>query len=399
MTAIEAPYINLLDPAFYVEPADAYRWLRDNAPAYWDPVQRLWGISRYQDVVDIERNGARYSSWWGSRPRIDQRADTSMINKDDPDHQNQRSLVLRQFTPRAVRQREDYVRSLVDELIDEVIPQGTCEAIDALASRLPAMVIGDKLGYPRELWTKVREWSEVTMFQAGQTPKDGVYPDRSTMQTTGAIADFAGETMKIIAQRRAEPRDDLISLWCQSEVDGRPWTDQEVISETILVLDGGAETTRTVIGSMIYELAQRPDQKKILVDNPAVLAETGVEEFIRWVTPILNMRRTATEDHELHGQTVREGDELLLMYSSANRDERVFPDPERLDVTRQHNHHVAFGFGTHFCLGAALARLEIRVMFEQMIARMPNWRLVPGTQPKILPATFARSYDAVHIEF
>ena len=399
MTATQAPDINLLDPAFYVDPSDAYRWLRDNAPAYWDPVQRLWGISRYQDVVDVERNGARYSSWWGSRPRIDQRADTSMINKDDPDHQNQRSLVLRQFTPRAVRQKEDYVRSLVDELIDEIVPHGHCEAIDALASRLPAMVIGDKLGYPRELWTKVREWSEVTMFEAGQTPKDGVYPDRSTMQVSGTIADFAGETMKIIAQRRAEPRDDLISLWCQSEVDGRPWTDQEVISETILLLDGGAETTRTVIGSMIYELAQRPDQKKILTDNPAILAETGVEEFIRWVTPILNMRRTATEDHELHGQTVREGDELLLMYSSANRDERVFPDPDRLDVTRQHNHHVAFGFGTHFCLGAALARLEIRVMFEQLLARIPNWRLVPGTQPKILPATFARSYDAVHIEF
>ena len=207
MTAIEAPYVNLLDPAFYVDPGDAYRWLRDNAPAYWDPVQRLWGISRYQDVVDVEKNGARYSSFFGSRPRIDQRADTSMINKDDPDHQNQRSLVLRQFTPRAVRQREDYVRGLVDELIDEVLPHGTCDAIDALASRLPAMVIGDKLGYPRELWTKVREWSEVTMFEAGQTPKDGVYPERTTMQAGGGvIADFAGETMKIIAQRRAEPQ-------------------------------------------------------------------------------------------------------------------------------------------------------------------------------------------------
>jgi cytochrome P450 family 142 subfamily A polypeptide 1 len=399
MTAIEAPHINLLDPEFYVDPTDAYRWLRDNAPAYWDPIQKLWGISRHQDVVDVEKNGARYSSYFGSRPRIDQSADTSMINKDDPDHQNQRALVLRQFTPRAVRQKEDYVRALVDELIDEVTPQGTCEAIDALASRLPAMVIADKLGYPRELWGKVREWSEVTMFDAGQTPKDGVYPDRSTMQSSGAIADYFAETMKLIAQRRAEPRDDLISMWCKSEVDGRQWTDQEVLSETLLVLDGGAETTRTVIGSMIYELARRPDQKKILVDNPGVLAETAVEEFIRWVTPILNMRRTATEDHALHGQAVREGDQFLLMYSSANRDERVFPDPDRLDVTRQHNHHVAFGFGTHFCLGAALARLEIRVMFEQLVTRLPNWHLVPGTQPKIVPATFARSYDAVHIEF
>jgi cytochrome P450 family 142 subfamily A polypeptide 1 len=215
----------------------------------------------------------------------------------------------------------------------------------------------------------------------------------------GAIADFAMETMKVIAARRAEPRDDLISLWCRAETDGRQWTDQEVLSEAILVLDGGAETTRTVIGAMIYELTRRPDQKQLLVDNPSLLGDTAVEEFIRWVSPILNMRRTATEDHLLHGKEVKEGDELLLMYSSANRDERVFADPDRLDVTRRHNNHVAFGFGTHFCLGASLARLEIRVMFEQLLARIPQWRLVPGTQPKILPATFARAYDAVHIEF
>jgi cytochrome P450 family 142 subfamily A polypeptide 1 len=130
-----------------------------------------------------------------------------------------------------------------------------------------------------------------------------------------------------------------------------------------------------------------------------VLGDTAVEEFIRWVTPILNMRRTVTEDHELHGKQLHQGDEVLLMYSSGNRDERVFDDPERFDVTREHNHHVAFGFGTHFCLGASLARLEIRVMFEELLRRIPDWRLAPGAEPRILPATFARAYDAVPIEF
>jgi cholest-4-en-3-one 26-monooxygenase len=398
MAVTDAPYINLLDPDFYVDPIESYRWLRDNAPAFWDPVQKLWGISRYHDVIDIERNGKRYSSWYGSRPRTDQRADTSMINKDDPDHQAQRSLVLRQFTPRAVKQKESYVRAIVNEIIDDVIGLGSCEAVEAIASRLPAMVIADKLGYPRDLWPKVREWSEVTMYNAGQTPKDGEYPARVS-QMDGAIAEFAGETMKLIAQRRAQPADDLISLWCRSETDGRPWTDQEVLSEAILVLDGGAETTRTVIGSIIRELALQPDQREVLRADPSILATTAVEEFIRWVSPILNMRRTATEDHELHGQSIKTGDELLLMYSSANRDERAFRDPDRFDVTRSHNNHVAFGFGTHFCLGASLARLEIRVMFEQLLARMPDWRLVPGTEPRILAATFARAYDAVHIEF
>src|SRR5438309_1299922 len=244
--------VNVLDPQFYVEPWDDYRWLRDNAPAYWDPVQKIWAISRYDDIVAIEKDSARYSSHEGSRPKTDQRSDTSMINKDDPEHQQQRMLVNRRFTPSAIKGHEDHVRRVVTELIDAVAPLGECEAIDALASPLPAIMIGDLLGYPRELWTKVRDWSEKTMYQAGQTPADGV----------------------------------------------------------------------------------------------------------------------------------------LLLYASANRDERVFTDPDRFDVTRSHNRHVAFGFGTHFCLGASLARLEIRVMFEELLRRIPDWELVDPDEPQVLPATF-----------
>src|SRR4029079_12316556 len=203
---------------------------------------------------------------------------------------------------------------------------------------------------------------------------------------------------ELIAERRAEPQDDLISTWTQTDVHGARWTDGEIISEALLLLDGGAETTRTVIGAIVRELALRPDQRQLLVDDPAMLGETAVEEFIRWVTPILNMRRTATEDHELHGQQLRAGDELLLMYGSANRDERAFHDPDVFDVRRGHNRHVAFGLGTHFCLGASLARIEIRVMFEELLRRIPDWRLAAGTEPKILPATFARAYAEAHID-
>jgi cytochrome P450 family 142 subfamily A polypeptide 1 len=402
MTATDAPTINLLDPRFYVDPYGAYRWLRDNDPVFWDPIHRIWGISRYDDVVAIEKDTARYSSLYGSRPRADQRDDTSMINKDDPQHQRQRMLVARQFTPRAVKQIEADVRRAVTALIDDVAPVGACDAVQALASPLPAIVIGDKLGYPRELWPKVREWSEVTMHESSQFPADGSPPARSP-RMEAAMGEFATVTLDLIAKRRADPQQDLISLWAHStstdEGDGRTWTDGEVLSECILLLDGGAETTRTVIGSIIRELALQPEQRQILLDRPDVLADTAIEEFIRWVTPILNMRRTVTETHELHGKTLNEGDEVLLMYSSANRDDRAFDDPERFDVTRAHNHHVAFGFGTHFCLGASLARLEIRVMFEELLRRMPDWRLAPGTDPQIMPATFARAYDAVPIEF
>jgi cytochrome P450 family 142 subfamily A polypeptide 1 len=398
MTTIDASTINLLDPRFYVDPYQSYRWLRDNAPVFWDPVQRVWGISRYDDVIAVENNPRLYTSVHGSRPRIDQHADTSMINRDDPEHQDQRRLVARQFTPRAVKQIEDRIRAVVTELIDAVIGEGRCEAITSLASPLPAIMIGEKLGYPHELWPKLREWSEVTMYESAQNPPDGSDAPRSP-RSEQAITEFAMATMELIAERRANPRDDLISTWTQTDVHGEPWTDGEIISEALLLLDGGAETTRTVIGAIIRELALRPDQRQLLIDDPAMLGETAVEEFIRWVTPILNMRRTVTEDHELHGQQLRAGDEVLLMYASANRDERAFRDPDVFDVTRGHNRHVAFGIGTHFCLGASLARIEIRVMFEELLRRIPDWRLAPGTDPRILPATFARAYDAVHIEF
>jgi len=398
MSTTETPYINLLDPRFYVDPWDAYRWLRDNDPVHWDPIHRIWGVTRYADVVEVEKNWHLYSSLDGSRPATDQRDDTSMINRDDPEHQQQRMLVARQFTPRAVRQLETRIREVVTGLIDDVIEQGRCEAIWDLASPLPAILIGEKLGFPPELWPKLREWSEVTMHESGQNPPDGS-PAQPSEKSQAAIMEFSMTMLELIAQRRAEPADDLISLWCHTEQGGRKWNEAEIISECILLLDGGAETTRTVIGSMIRELALQPQQRQLLIDTPGALEDTGVEEFIRWVTPILNMRRTVTTDHEFHGKELKAGDQVLLMYPSANRDERVFDDPDRLDVLRPHNNHVAFGFGTHFCLGSSLARIELRVMFEDLLRRIPDWRLAPGADPQILPATFTRAYDRIEIEF
>jgi cholest-4-en-3-one 26-monooxygenase len=385
--------INVLDPQFYVDPWAAYRWLRDEAPAYWDPVQQVWAISRYHDVRDIEKDTERYSSAGGSRPHTDQREDMSMINMDDPHHQDQRRLVSRRFTPRAIRGHDVRVREVVTEILDAVAGSGQCEAIEAIASRLPAIVISDLLGYPRELWERVRYWSEQTMVLAGQTSPGGP-PHAMHPGIPPVMQEFAETTTELIMARRAEPRDDLISIWANAP----GWDIRHVLEETILVLDGGAETTRTVIGSMIRELALRPDQRRILLERPWLLA-TAAEEFIRWVSPILNMRRTATADHELHGQRIRAGDEILLLYAAANRDPRVFPDPDVLDVTRTHNRHLAFGAGTHLCLGAHLARLEIRIMAEELLRRMPDWELTDPGEPRIVPATFTRAYDRIRIRF
>ena len=397
----DQPYVNLLDPEFYVDPWDSYRWLRDNAPVFWDPVQKLWGVSRFEDVMHVEKHPQLYSSYHGSRPHIDQTENTSMIDQDDPLHQSHRSLIHRRFTPRAVSTQEDEVREVARGLVDAVAAQGECEAVEAVASRLPAIMIGRRLGYAPEDWERVRYWSETTMYQGGQTsPDGGPFPIREGIGSS--MVEFAEHTIPIIHDRRANPRDDLISIWTQAERYGedRPWTDGEILEECLLVLDGGAETTRTVIGAIVRELALQPDQRQLLLDDPGMLGRTAVEEFIRWVSPILNMRRTVTEDHELHGQQLRAGDELLLMYASANRDDREFENPDVFDVTRPIGLQLAFGIGTHFCLGASFARLEIRVMVEEMLSRIPDWRLAEDKPaPQILAATFARAYDEVHIEF
>lgn len=394
VTQPPAPRINVLDPQFYVDPAGAYRWLRDEAPVFWDPNQRLWVISRYDDLKAVEKDGERYSSYYGSRPHIDQTGDQSMINMDNPAHTSQRGLVFRQFTPRAIRSHEEHVRDLVTRIIDEVLPLGECEAIEAIASRLPAMMIGEILGYPPELWERVRYWSERVMLLAGQTSPAGP-PHETDPGLIPVMTEWLEVTNALIEARRADPRDDLISLWVHTE----GWDAKHVLDETILLLDGGAETTRTVIGSMIRELALQPEQRDLLIERPELLASTATEEFIRWVSPILNMRRTATVDHELHGRQIHAGDELLLLYGAANFDPRAFTDPDVLDVTREGSAQVAFGFGTHVCLGAHLARLEIRVMFEELLRRMPDWELVDPAEPQIMPATFARAYDRIRIRF
>jgi cholest-4-en-3-one 26-monooxygenase len=386
--------INVLDPEFYVDPWPAYRWLRDEAPVYRDPVQKLWVISRYADVLDVEKDTGRYSSSEGSRPLVDQHEDMSMINLDDPEHQKQRKLVSRRFTPRAIRGHESHARDIVTEILDAVAPLGECDAIDAIASRLPAMMISDLLGYPRELWERVRSWSEQTMVLSGQTSPQGP-PHAMHPGIAPVMREFAETTAELIAARRAEPRDDLISVWAHTP----GWDVRHILDEAILVLDGGAETTRTVIGSMIRELALQPGQRRILTERPGLLATTAVEEFIRWVSPILNMRRTATAGHDRHGQRIRAGDEVLLLYGAANRDPRAFPDPDTLDVSRTGNRHLAFGSGTHLCLGAHLARLEIRVLFEELLRRMPDWELACPDEPRIVPATFTRAYDRIRITF
>ena len=383
--------VDLLDGYMYAhDPYSAYAWLRENDPVYWDAKNEIWGVSRHADLLAVEKNTDLYSSASGSRPKIEM--SDSMINMDDPDHQRQRMLVAREFTPRAVRKQEEKIKAVVTELIDRVAPRGWCDVVYDLAAPLPAYMIGERLGYPPEMWSRVMHWSEATMQGGGG-------PAFHTVQGDRAIEDWMGVTYELVQKRKADPQDDLISMWCHKELDGKPLSDEDIMHEVLLVLDGGAETTRTVIGATCLALMENPDQRQILIDEPDVIGDTAVEEFIRYVSPILNMRRTVTATHDLHGKTLNEGDQVLLMYASANRDPEAFDNPEVLDVRRDARHHLSFGFGTHFCLGASMARLQLKVMFEELTRRLSDMSLEPYYEPQYRAGAFTRGLIGLNVEF
>ncbi len=390
----DRPVIDLLDGELYTgDPYATYAWMREHAPAYWDPVNELWGISRYDDVVEIEKHKDVFISSdqvkGGYRPNIP--ADASLIGLDDPLHHRRRNLVSRRFTPRAVTRWEKLTREIVNRLLDDVAANGGhAEVVGDLAAPLPAMMIGHLLGFPDDRWPDLQSWSERTIALGGG-PR---YHNDDGM--TAAI-EFGVASAELYTQKRGCPADDVMTVWTQAEIDGEPLPLETVVSDCLLLLDGGAETTRTVIARTLLELIRHPHEWARL--RAGADMTVAVEEFIRFVTPIHNMCRVATEDCVLGGETVRAGEQVVLMYSSANRDPAHFRDPERFDVARQPNNHLAFGFGTHFCLGASLARLEIRVFFEELLRRVAGLRPTPGTDVVEMPNAFVYGLRSAHVDF
>ena len=385
--------IDLLDGAFYAEdPYPTYAWMRENAPAYWDSGNELWGISRYDDVVSIEQRKKLFinsdQDKGGYRPNLP--ADPAIIGLDDPHHSLRRKLVSRRFTPRAVSRFEDHVRDVVRSLIDTALAHGgPVEIVSELAAPLPAEMIGLLLGFTAEMTPKLQEWSERSIMLGGG-------PRYMNDEGVAAVMDFAAASAELYEHKQGCPADDVMSVWTTAEVPGHEFGLDQVISDCLLLLDGGAETTRTVIARTLLELAARPDQWALLRDGADL--EVATEEFVRWVTPIHNMCRVATEDTEVGGETIRAGDQVVLMYPSANRDTAHFDDPEEFDVTRHPNHHLSFGFGTHFCLGASLARLEIRIFFEELRERVAELAAVPDSVVE-MPNAFVYGLSSAEMTF
>ncbi len=368
-TAPEVLGIDLMSGAFFGrEPHEAFAWMRANAPVYYDEANDLWAAASYAAVKQASVDTGSFSSAGGIRPKTP--ALPMMIDFDAPEHVRRRRLVSEGFTPKRVRAMENRLRLVCDSLIDKVCEQGNCDFVKDVAAPLPIIMIGDMLGVAPEDRDDLLRWSDDMLKSQGS-------PDPEAMlRAMDAFTGYSDYIHPVLDERRANrSTDDLVGVLCHAEIDGDSFDDDSLVHETLLILIGGDETTRHVISGGVEELLAHPDQVAQLTTDPAALMPGAVEEMLRWVSPIKNMARTATRDVELAGAHIREGQELLLLYPSANRDEAVFENPDSFDITRNPNPHMAFGFGAHFCLGNQLARLELRVMVERVLARMPDLRL------------------------
>ncbi len=384
--------IRLLDGDFYAgDPHPHFTWMREHAPVYRDPSSDLWALARHADIMFASKSPELFSSAGGSRP--DSPPIPSMINLDDPLHKRRRNLVNRGFTPRRVADHEPVIRALCTGLIDRAVERGRFDFVKDVAAPLPMIVIGDMLGVEPEDRDTLLRWSDDLLLGVSATASP-----EAVENAAKAFEEYARYALRVIEDRRARPpREDLISVLVHAEIDGEKLDDEALVQETLLILVGGDETTRHVISGGMHQLLLHPEEREKLLGAPARVPG-AVEEMLRWVSPIQNMARTATRDVEIGGQTLREGEKVLLLYSSGNRDDAVFRDPFRFDVRRDPNDHVAFGgYGAHFCLGAPLARLELRVLFEEALRRLPDLGLESDAPLPRRPSNFITGLERMPV--
>jgi cholest-4-en-3-one 26-monooxygenase len=357
------PEVDLLSGDFFLDGArDAYRWFRDHEPVFHDDANDLWGLSTHACVLTAGRDVETFSSALGSRP--DAGPMPWMIDMDGAAHSKRRRLVSGGFTPARVRATQPRLRAICDDLVDRVCERGECDVVHDLAAPLPMIVIGDMLGVDTADRDDLLRWSHGMLASLSGEPEG--YEAAAV-----AFGEYVAYAHRMIAVRRAEPRDDLFSILVHGTVDGEALSHDDIVMESLLLLIGGDETTRQVTSGGMEVLLRHPEQQAALVAN-AVAIDSAVEEMLRWVSPIRSMARTTTREVELEGTRLPSGAKVVLLYESANCDERQFEEPDRFDNARSPNEHLAFGFGPHVCLGASLARLELQTMFDSVLHRLPD---------------------------
>jgi cytochrome P450 family 142 subfamily A polypeptide 1 len=391
VTVSTKPDVDLTDGAFYAgDSRSVYKWMRDNEPVFRDR-NGLAAAASYQAVIDAERQPELFSNAGGIRP--DQDAPPMMIAMDDPGHLLRRKLVNAGFTRKRVKDREPSIGALCDALIDGVCERGECDFVWDIAAPLPMAVIGDMLGVlpaEREMFLK---WSDdMVSFLSSTTAQEDF------QVSMDAFAAYTEYMTRMIADRHEDPTDDLVSVLVHAEVDGEKLADHEIVTEVLLLLIGGDETTRHTLSGGTAQLLRHPDQHARLV-NDVDLLPNAIEEMLRWTAPVKNMARTMTADAEFHGAQLKQGEKIILLFESANFDEQVFGDPENFRIDRNPNNHMAFGFGTHFCLGNQLARLELSMMQTRLLRRLPDMELASGDALPLRPANFVSGLERMPVRF
>jgi cholest-4-en-3-one 26-monooxygenase len=365
--------VDLLSEQLYGEvAAEAYAWMRREAPVHHDEVNDLWAIATWDDVSAASRDSATFSNAGGSRPKIP--PIPWMLDMDGTDHTRRRRIVNKAFSPGRVRAMFPGIAVLCDELVDVVADHDEIDIVADLAAPLPMIVIGGMLGIERDDHDMLLRWSDDLIGSIAGTA------DRMEA-AAAAFVEFDAYARRTIKDRRQQSGDDLISALVEAEVGGERLTDDELVMESLLILLGGDETTRNVIsGGVDLLIRNRGEHARLLADRS--LLDGAVEEMLRVVSPIKNMARTVTRAVEISGTTLLPGYEAVLLYESANQDEAHFTDPFRFDITRTPNDHVAFGVGAHYCLGAALARVEIKAMLSCVLDRLPDLEPADAAAPE-----------------
>lgn len=373
MTTDPTPYWDPYDTAIDADPYPVWRRLRDEAPLYRNDRFDFWALSRFDDVEAAHRDPATFSSAHGTVLEMmspDGPPTRMMIFLDPPEHTRVRSLVSRAFTPRRIEGLQDHIRELCAQLLDPYREGGSFDFVQDFAAQLPSMVISELLGVPADEREDVRHLID-TMFHLD--PEQGMINDVALTARIGLWERLTA----LVEDRQAHPRDDMVSDLTTvelTEADGsrRRLTTEETVEFTNLLVSAGTETVARLLGFAAVVLDRHPDQRAELAADPA-LVPGAIEELLRYEPPSPVQGRWTTTDVELHGTVVPKDSKVLLLTASACRDERKYPDADRFDVHRAFDHHVAFGYGVHFCLGAALARMEGRIGLEEVLARFPDW--------------------------
>ncbi|EHR53662.1 cytochrome P450 [Saccharomonospora marina XMU15] len=400
---MSVPSVRLYDPDVYQQsvPHEFFTELRRSSPVYWQPEEPpskgFWAVTRHADVVAVSRDAQTFSSYVGTTSLTDffdeevmakQRA--MMVNLDAPEHTRQRNLVNRGFTPRMVSRLEPRVRAVCESIMDSLEGRTEVDFVHDVAAQLPLAVIAELMGAPPQDSEKLFDWSN-RMIGFDD-------PEFQTTEADGELAaiEIFSYANEMAEQRRSCPRDDIVTKLLQPDSEGDVLSEMEFNMFFVLLVVAGNETTRNAATGGMHALLENRDQYRKLVADPG-LAPKAVEEILRWVSPVMDFRRTATRDTEIGGQPVKRGDKVVIFYPSANRDEAVFDDPHTFDIERDPNPHIAFGGGgPHYCLGTHLARLELRVLFETIAQRLPDMELV--APPRRLRSNFINGIKEMRVK-